>query len=799
MNRYLKTVLTILSFAVDIFYLKSQPNDPYIDTLKGKLSTYCKAIPFEDIYIHSDRETYIAGEYFWFNAYLFNRQSLALSSESSFAYIELLDPGNQPVSQTKIRLENGSGGGGFMLPDSLSSGEYTLRAYTNWMKNFLPDGCFMETITIYNPFSENLFKKKTEGDFPDNSDYNLAFYPEGDRLLSGFINKVGVRVYSKSGEAKTFKGYLSDGIKDSLITVVVDSSGIGAFEFFAEPGKSYKLKSKKDKNIFPLPLISQTGFSLSVKKLANDSLKITVNSTIAETGSNYFYLVIQVRGNILFGTREYFSGKNKEFLIAGNELSPGINQISVFDSGGNPVCNRLVFKPFPLSDQSIIKTGEKFGRREKISLEIDLDTNLISEADRSNFSLSVSAKNGPSKNPDISDYIIAGNEFSSLNGENLNRIHFFKLPPETIDNYLLSIKSKWINWENVIHLNLPKIKYPFEKQKQYLSGFYRSRNKSESYYDKKLYLSVPGKIPLFKYAETDNENRFVFAIRDYETSNEYVIQPADTNDNFSLQIESRFSDKYPTSGYFTDSLKNSITDEVVNWSINYQVEKIYGNSSLGDTTNSVLAHSRPIRFYGKPDQELIMSDYISLPVMQEVFFELIPGVIVKMNKSKYSILVRDPFTGHISENPPLLLVDGVIIDNPSIIMNLDPELVAEIDIIKSKYIIGDVVFNGIISVITKAGDFSNLSLPTNSTRVREKSFDFARKYKSPDYSSVFDKTDRVPDLRNTLYWNPNLKPGSKGKINVDAFTSDFATDYEINLQGASGGNLFSIKKTIRVE
>jgi uncharacterized protein YfaS (alpha-2-macroglobulin family) len=152
MNRYLKTVLTILSFAVDIFYLKSQPNDPYIDTLKGKLSTYCKAIPFEDIYIHSDRENYIAGEYFWFNAYLFNRQSLALSSESSFAYIELLDPGNQPVSQTKIRLENGSGGGGFMLPDSLSSGEYTLRAYTNWMKNFLPDGCFMETITIYNPF-----------------------------------------------------------------------------------------------------------------------------------------------------------------------------------------------------------------------------------------------------------------------------------------------------------------------------------------------------------------------------------------------------------------------------------------------------------------------------------------------------------------------------------------------------------------------------------------------------------------------------------------------------------------------
>ena len=800
MNRYFRPVLIVIFFAVDTFYLRSQPNDPYVDTLKEKLSTYCKSVPFEDIYLHSDRDTYIAGEYFWFSTYLFDRQSLSLSPESSYAYIELLDPENQPVSQTKIRLENGSGGGGFRLPDSLSTGEYTLRAYTNRMKNFLPNGCFMKTITIYNPFSEILFRKKTALNFPDNSDYNIALFPEGGRLLKGFINKVGVRVYYKDGREKAFKGYLSDGTNDAIVEVVVDSTGIGSFVFFAEPGKLYKLLSDNGKNIFPLPEISLTGFSLSVKNRANDSLKITVNTEgISGAGSNYFYVVIQSRGKVLYGNKVYYSGKSTEFSIAGNKLITGINHITIFDSGGKPVCNRLVFNPLPKSDNIILKIGDRVGKREKISLEIDLDTSIISDAGMSNCSLSVSAKGGTETSSDISDYLITGDEFITPDSTGLNRADLFKLSPETIDNYLLSIKSNWIKWEDVLSGKLPEIKYPAEKGKQFLSGFYRSRNKIETNNNKILFLSVPGKIPGFKYAETDHENRFTFAIRDNESSNDYVIQAADADNSYSIQIESPFSENYPESGYFIDSAKMKLPEEVVNWSVNYQVEKIYGISCVGDTIKSIISRSTLVRFYGKPDQELIMSDFISLPVMQEVFFELIPGVTVKTNKSKYGIFIRDPLTGEIFDKQPALLVDGVIIDDPSVIINLDPELVEKIDIVKGEYFIGDVVFSGIISVITKAGDFSNISLQPNAIRIRDNSYDYVRRYKSPEYSSVFTKTDRTPDFRNTLYWNHNLKPDSQGKIIVDIITSDFISAYEINLQGASGGKLFSIRKTIRVE
>ena len=38
------------------------------------------------------------------------------------------------------------------------------------------------------------------------------------------------------------------------------------------------------------------------------------------------------------------------------------------------------------------------------------------------------------------------------------------------------------------------------------------------------------------------------------------------------------------------------------------------------------------RFYGIPEMEIFLDDYIRLPVMQEVFFELLPGIILRSGK-----------------------------------------------------------------------------------------------------------------------------------------------------------------------
>ena len=61
---------------------------------------------------------------------------------SKVAYLELIDELGMPVFQTKISLLTGSGHGDLFIPSTFSSGNYTLIAYTRWMRNFTTDSFF---------------------------------------------------------------------------------------------------------------------------------------------------------------------------------------------------------------------------------------------------------------------------------------------------------------------------------------------------------------------------------------------------------------------------------------------------------------------------------------------------------------------------------------------------------------------------------------------------------------------------------------------------------------------------------
>ena len=72
-----------------------------------KLEQYCKNVPYEEIFVHSDRADYIAGEDMWFNIYLVDKQNRKPSGRSKIAYFELLNPENNAVIQKRLMLENG--------------------------------------------------------------------------------------------------------------------------------------------------------------------------------------------------------------------------------------------------------------------------------------------------------------------------------------------------------------------------------------------------------------------------------------------------------------------------------------------------------------------------------------------------------------------------------------------------------------------------------------------------------------------------------------------------------------------
>jgi hypothetical protein len=720
---------TAILFLIQLLFLESiygQTPLNMTDYLSQRFLKYCKSVPREEIYIHTDREEYISGEDFWFNVYLIDRQSLKPSLNSRIVYFELLNNENRPIIQKRILVDKGSGPGQIVLPDTLSTGIYTIRAYTSWMKNFLPYNCFAKDITVYNTISPKVFKGKLNtGDF---------------------------------------------------------------------------IKKENNNNI--TREIKNTGVILKVNNSKQDNLEIIISSDnkFRSENNSLFYIFIQTHGNINHVSAEKMTEDTTNINIPKSVLSTGINQITIFNSKGEPVCERFIYTPEKKINFLTLHSLDSCGLRNKITVDIDPGNEAPALLNSSNLSISVAPLTNDMEIMYMDDYLVFGTEYGLAGRNTVNGVKIKELPTEIMDSLLLNVRSNWIDWANILSTDLPHYKYQVEKEDHLLLGKLLTTDQQAVHSGEILLMCTPGKEAEFRYAKTDNEGNFSFNTHIDEGLKDLIIMPDDVSKNHKINIESSFSDQYLQSGVSVDSTTRPIPPHVSKLSVNHQVQKIYGIPAPGDPLNPVFPPLKPLRFYGKPDIELILADYISLPVMNEIFFELLPGVSLKKEKSTYKISITYRVNDDQFVTSPCLMIDGVIIKDASMIANLDPEIVEKIDVIKEKYLVGKYIFSGIVNVITKSGEFSCVSLPDYMIRLPYRVIDPVRSFVSPDYSSEKTLESRIPDYRNTLYWNPSVKPDKDGKAIIEFWSSDNKSDYIINIQGITEeGRTFSLQKIIKVK
>ena len=159
----------------------------------------------EEIFVRTDRDIYISGEQVWLKVYTINGLTGTPCNISKVVYLELLDKNDFPLSQLKVKTESSSGFSGFVLPANISSGNYIIRAYTNWMKNFSTDQFFYKTISVINPF-ESIDHLKLPGG-TTNSDSAIAISADQSRLIiNDIVAKPEVRKLS-AGESRNLISY----------------------------------------------------------------------------------------------------------------------------------------------------------------------------------------------------------------------------------------------------------------------------------------------------------------------------------------------------------------------------------------------------------------------------------------------------------------------------------------------------------------------------------------------------------------------------------------------------------------
>lgn len=778
-------VLILLLLVSLIFHsynsvLEQQNNE---QRLLSKANLLSLQYPQEKIYLHLDRPSYFVGEDIWFKAYLLNSPI-----PNCNIYIELLNSSGDVIDKKINWAQNGLAYGDFHLNDSLTSGLYQIRAYTNWMRNFDDSWFFRKDIIIWNrrdksvdPFIAELKSK----------DINLQFLPEGGTLVANMKNRVAFKAVDKNGKGISVQGEIIDDNGNKIVDFKSGFKGMGSFVFEPEEERRYEAIANFVGNIsvkvdLPTPQTNAIKLAVEPNDPTKISIQISANSSQLTNNQIAKYLVVgQTSGQICYRKEITITENNKYLEIGKSSLPTGIIKFTLFDNDMIPKSERLVFvNHHDYIDVDIVPEKLNYLTRENVQFDVKT---LTKEGILCLSNLSMSVYN-PESSIDTEEY--ANNILTQflLNSELKGTIEdpawYFKddsLSTFALDNLMLTQGYRYFEWEEIMNDNLPEIEYQPEESLQLRGKVSNWLTKRPVVGCKVTMMSVKSLLSVSEET-TDSLGNFVFSDLFFNDTVYVSLQAGEKKEKrkYWLDLDYRSSispqpgylpvnyqynnkNQYTTSWYLGEinsDLKNRkwhLSDTILLGDINIVTKK----REMDD------GHSRP---YLDADYVLDVSEQDA--IYSDVF-EMIENTSAYMRN----------FMRH---NPQFFL-DGVPVES-DFITGLQSSWFDKIEAVRLAPTSGG--FRPGLYFYTNRGetqkkDFDGLGLRAGKIT----GYSVIRKFYSPVYESR-ELADTENDFRNTLYWNPIVRTDSTGVAQVSFYNSDESGTMQIVVEGiTSDGKL----------
>ncbi len=791
-----------------------------INRLSESLVKYNQEFPWEKIYLHTDKPHYFLNDTIWIKAYglIESGKELPEATPTVPLYVDLIDGKfNKLVNQIIIKMEEGTGQGDFILPRDLVPGAYTIRAYTQWMRNFGPETFFQKDIWV-GEFGEGWEFRSREPEL------KLNFFPEGGNLIEGLESKVGFKATNVYGKGTDVIGYVLDEKRDTLLRFESEYLGMGSFTFTPQHGQNYEVLAKsvdKDWTRFRFAEIQRLGHVLAIDPLVSeDEIEITITHNLKEGGMGKKLILLgQSKGKIVYQKEFDGSKRINQIKIFKDDFMPGLVTFTLMDEETTLLAERLVYLlPFAAGSASFKTEKDTYKPKEMVRMEID----VVDEFDgpiAGNFSLSITDAYQVmhlEHSENIYSYLQLSSE---VRGEIEDPYYYFNIENPNAERYLdnLLLTQGWrrFSWEHLSRLNQTPT-YPFEPGLSLTGKVYKVNDKPlEEPHDLTLMIDHRFGLPFLHEGVTDEMGNFSFIGLDFQDSaavylqayigkekksgtikevknNEVKIQmaeiPAITKSNYV---------RFPQKDSFLDYDDYMVTvkeakDLMEQFVLSREIE--LGEVTVRGRRSSLLPDNRAIQYNNNPDRSLaVTEDFYNFQNIFQLLRGRFPGVNVTGDVFSINpppaVLIRGGAISGSGLTGATFYLDG----NPAmieLIASLPVPEIERIDILQSlnkSAVYGADGAGGVINVLTKSGnpnrDFSKEPTIGNAALI-SKGYAPVREFYTPSEIPDFNAPISI-DFRSTIFWEPNINTNERGKATIEFPLSEGSPEVQVTLEGIS--------------
>lgn len=781
----------ILTFFISVSTVFSQEKknveDDYLEYFK---------LPRESLFLHTNKTTYLTGEEIWFKAYAYDRKNELTSKATTNVYLGIYDQFGKELDKKLYLAREGAAIGNFAIDSTLASGDYFLKVSTNWMKNFKEDDSFLQKIKIINPKVDRKNQKEVS-----QKEYDFQFLPEGGHIVYDVKNTIGIKALNDLGKGTASTGRILNSKNIEVANFKSNFLGIGKFTFIPKKGETYtaKVTLENGKDFEQsLPAIKEVGVAISVNNIRDNRTIITLsvnNESISLFQDKEFKLLLHKDGKVKT-IPVIFDKASKIIPIAQKDLFKGVNTVTLFNSKGQPILERMFFNSASSKNYSLFVERIE---SDSDSITYQLKSNSNIGAELLDASVSVLPTQTVSYSPDhtiisalyLKPYLKGHIENPQYYFKNVDRKKKYELDA-------LMVTQGWsrYSWDNIFNFP-PKPSYDFENGIA-INGFINKKVKKIS--------------SLFLYPTKNNKSTFLNIDKDGKFNIKNFYPEANEEVRFSYLKGGKMKRPDMTLSYIKFMGEDAVnTKSYTSFSSFYKDKKISESFFIDDSYEELEEIKIKADLKEKLRKEtrdpILVNGRVRKITLDEV--ESYPNITDFIQQSGFDVFIGDGATAPLGDvailsrgrgggAAPTIFLDGVILRDFNILLNYPTEQVDRVVVDKTGIGLGlSGGFGGAIKIYSRRSILKKATVSYNSTlfsNVSEYGFQPVKEFYTPIYSSY-----RIQSFKDygVIHWAPKVSISNTGGGFIKTVNTEL-DEISFYVEGiSSDGTVFS--QQIRIE